>query len=326
MSQPVDPAIDGQAAAQRKPLLALAAGLIMPGLGQIYLGDVVRGVSYLLAVALLVPGAARLALHGPARGMCFVLFSGVIAAFALYIGSAKEAFRRARRSRHSRHSRAEPLRPWQRPAVYVLYAVIAAVFVLAPLSAAVRDGVLETFVVPSASMMPTILPGDRILADKTVGHPGGARLWRGALAIFVNPNDRAQIFIKRVVALPGDRVEIDGAEVRVNGSPLVVSSGGADPASLTASPLVRERGDRGTYAVLRLNGPAPGATAMPPATRVVVPAGQVFVLGDNRSAAVDSRRFGTIPLADVRGIARQVWFSSGHGDGIRWRRIGRLLD
>jgi signal peptidase I len=307
----------------RKPILALAAGLVMPGLGHVYGGDVVRGVSYLLAVALVVPGTARLALHAPVRWLCFTLFAGVVAAVALYIWSAIEAFRRARRPS------GEGGRAWQRPAVYALYAVVAAVFVLAPLTAAVRDGVLETFVVPSASMMPNVLPGDRIVADKTVGHPGGARLWRGALAIFVNPNDRALIFIKRVIALPGDRVEIEGAEVRINGSPLAVPAGGDDPAAPEASAaarLVHERGDHGTYAVLRPTGNLPPATAAPAATKLVVPDGQVFVLGDNRASAVDSRRFGTIPLVDVKGIARQIWFSSGHGDGVRWRRVGRLLD
>jgi len=297
----------------RRPLLALAAGLVMPGLGHVYGGDVVRGTWFLLGVALVVPAAARLALHLPPRWLCFTLFAGVLAAATLYLWSAIEAFRRAR------DSDASGLRPWQRPAVYLLYAVVAGVFVLAPLTAAVRNDVVETFVVPSASMTPNILPGDRILADKTVGHPGGTRLWRGALAIFVNPNDRATIFIKRVIALPGDRVEVDGPEVRVNDQELATSPGGDDAGGPR---LVRERGDHGSYPVLRPTGAAPAS----PPVKLVVPDGQVFVLGDNRTAAVDSRRFGTIPLADVKGVARQVWFSSNHADGVRWSRIGRLLD
>ena len=299
----------------RRPLLALAAGLVMPGLGHVYAGDLVRGAWYLLGVALVVPGAARLALQLPARWLCFTLFVGVLAAAALYVWSAVEAYRRARRSD------AGGLRPWQRPAVYLLYAVVAGVFVLAPLTAAVRKDVVETFVVPSASMTPNVLPGDRILADKTVGRPGGARLWRGALAIFVNPNDRSLIFIKRVIALPGARVELDGAEVSVNDQPLATSASGGD--ALDASTrLVRERGDHGTYPVLRATATAPASAPL----KLVVPDGQVFVLGDNRAAAVDSRLFGTIPLADVKGVARQVWFSSNHADGVRWSRIGRLLD
>jgi len=291
----------------RKPLLALAAGLVMPGLGHLYTGDGVRGACCLLLGALVVPAAARLALHAPVRALCFILFAGVAATIALYVGSAIAAYRRAHRLPEA------PLRSWQRPAVYVLYVVTAAVFVLAPLTAAVRDGVVETFVVPSASMMPNVLPGDRILADKTVGRPGGTRLWRGALAIFVNPNDRALIFIKRVIALPGDRVDIDGAEVRVNGQSLAVTPAGGAPG------VAYERGDHGPYAVL------PRAAAGGPPIHLTVPDGQALVLGDNRAASLDSRAFGTIPLADVKGVARQVWFSAGHGTGVRWARTGHVL-
>ena len=52
--------------------------------------------------------------------------------------------------------------------------------------------------------------------------------------------------------------------------------------------------------------------------------GAVFVLGDQRAHAVDSRAFGPVPLANVKGIARQIWFSRD-ADGVRWSRIGRLL-
>jgi len=294
----------------RKPLLALAAGLVMPGLGHLYTGDAVRGACFLLGVALAVPIAARLALHLPAPALCFVLFAGGVAAVTLYVYSAKEAYRRARRMP------ATALRPWQRPGVYLLYAVGAAVFVLAPLTGGVRDGVLETFVVPSASMTPTVLPGDRILADKTVGRRGGTRLWRGALAVFISPNDRALVYIKRVIALPGDRVDIDGGEVRVNGRALRMEGG-------EAGPIAREQGDRGPYTVRP--GTAPDAAAV----HLTVPDGTVYVLGDNRGTSLDSRRFGTVPLADVKGVARQVWFSIGkggeYGSGVRWGRIGRLL-
>jgi len=293
------------AAPGRKPLLALAAGLVMPGLGHLYTGDAVRGACFLLGVALAVPAAARLSLHVPAALQCFVLFAGVVTAVTLYVKSVKEAYRRARLP-------APPPRPWQRPAVYLLYAVGAAVFVLSPLTANVRDGVVETFIVPSASMMPTVMPGDRILADKTVGRRGGTRLWRGALAVFVSPNDRALMYVKRVIALPGDHVDIDGEGVRVNGRAL--ATGAVSPDGVG-----HEQGDHGPYTVLPASQPA-GA-----AIHLAVPDGQAFLLGDNRASSLDSRRFGTVPLADVKGVARQVWFSAGHGAGVRWGRVGHVL-
>ena len=58
---------------------------------------------------------------------------------------------------------------------------------------------------------------------------------------------------------------------------------------------------------------------------MTVPAGQVFMLGDNRNATKDSRYFGAVPLQDVVGKARQVWFSSNAG-GVRWDRLGEVLE
>ena len=62
-----------------------------------------------------------------------------------------------------------------------------------------------------------------------------------------------------------------------------------------------------------------------PERQLVVPPGRVFVLGDNRAASVDSRMFGTVPMRDVVGKARQVWLSIGP-QGVRWDRLGTRLD
>jgi signal peptidase I len=305
--------------ATRKPRLALGAGLLMPGLGQLYVGDLPRGLCFLFGVALAVPAAVHLALWGPPRLLCFVVLAGVVVATGLYVWSVRDAVRLARRASP------KALHQWQQPRVYALYVVASYVFVLAPSTAGVRRDLLEAFKVPSASLSPGILPGDRIFVDKTVGQPGGAKLWRGAIVVFIYPNDRTSIFVKRVIGLPGDRIEMEGNNLRVNGNS--VSQGPANeplPSAFTGLRAFRERGDRGEYTVLWPSGDA-SESSDPSPSSFVVPAGQLFVLGDNRGASVDSRRFGTVPVADVKGVARQIWFSASAQDGVRWRRFGKVL-
>jgi signal peptidase I len=291
----------------------------MPGLGQLVTGDWVGAVVCVLAVALPVPLAARLALAAPPRALCWIVVLGAAASLAAYAWSVVDALARARaRDADRPPAPTAPVFPSRRRfALYGLYVLAGYLFVLAPLVNETRDRWVESYRAASASMAPALQPGDRFLVDKSVGRPGGARLYRGALVVFVYANDRRLTFIKRVVGLPGDRVEIDGAHLRVNG---VEVSGPAvtAPAAAASGVIARlEHGEQGDYTVL---WPRDDGASAAVASTFVVPNGQVFVLGDNRASSVDSRRFGGVPISDVKGIARQIWFS-----GARLGRIGRLL-
>ncbi len=301
----------------RVPLLALAAGLLLPGLGQVYAGHPARGLGVLLGVAVLPIVTAWLALMGPSPALWLVVLAGVLAGVGVYAWSVVDAWRLARRN-------PGPVAPWQRPLVYVLCVVVAYLFVLLPFVGYARDNLLESFHVPSASMLPTIVPGDHLLADKRVNRPSGVPVWRGAVALFIYPDQRTQMYIKRIVALPGDRVEIDGTTISVNGRPLgrreVHDLG--DPARnrlLADHVAFEERADRGPYTVLwKKDG-------VREKSNWVVPSGSVFVLGDNRDGSRDSRQFGVVPLADVKAVARQVFMSYAPDEGMRWSRLGHIV-
>jgi signal peptidase I len=304
----------------RRPLIASTASLLLPGLGQIYNGEVARGIVLLLGVTLPLPVAAWLGLHGPRPALAPLVLAGVLATLVVYGYSVVAAYRSAARLRDGFVPG-----PWNRGLVYLAVFLFGHVFLLGASAHTIRDSLLEPFKVPTASMLPGIVPGDQFFADKRVGHRGGPKLRRGDIAVFVYPNDRTTMFVKRIIGLPGDRVAIDGTRVTVNGVALdreeLHDLGDPSLAGLLADHVAfRELGDGVAYTVIwRKDG-------RHDPLEVTVPNGQVFVLGDNRDASHDSRQFGTLPLADVTGVARQVWLSVGEHGHIRLGRTGMLLD
>lgn len=309
--------MSGQA---RRPLLALFAGLLLPGLGQIYCGEVARGVVFLLSLGLILPAAAWLGLHAPPAMLALVILVGVLLALTIYVASLVAAVRSARRLGAGFVPSA-----WNRGSVYLALLGLGHLLVLGPLSGYARDHLVETFKVPSSSMAPAIAPGDRIFCDKRVGHPGGRKIERGDIAVFIQPNDRTTLYIKRIIGLPGDKIEIADRHIKVNGIAL-----GQAPVQHLGHPsldrlldehmAMREAIDGKRYVVLW------NKTFAHEPLSLVVPNGQVFVLGDNRSSSRDSRHFGTLPLSDVVAVALQVWFSSSIESGVRWWRTGKVLD
>ncbi len=286
-----------------KPLTALLMSLVLPGFGQLYNGQVNKAMWLFLGFALLsVPGIAIAALYLPTVLTFPLLLLSAVAVLGLWLYAMADAWRQAAAQPHTAQ-----LAPhiWQRSGTYALVFLLCNGLALPLLIDYVRSYQVEPFRIPSTSMEPAVLQGDFLFADKRynragwAGIPGGGTtaIGRGDIAIFTYPNDRTQKYIKRIIALPGDRVQVLGTQVSVNGVAL---------ARATAKPEAN-------------------ASKPQQSLDTTVPAGQVFVLGDNASASKDSRDFGTVPMQDVVGKARQVWFSSD-ANGIRWQRLGQVLE
>jgi signal peptidase I len=194
----------------------------------------------------------------------------------------------------------------------------------------------EPMRVPSGSMTPTLLTGDFILVDKRaygLRNPLDNERWagegapaRGDVAVFRYPLDHAQRYVKRVVGLPGDVIEVVNGELVLNGRPTAWHADGAvldtgSPGPAVPRRRVVERLDGREHAVLRcVNGCAEGRRG-----RWVVPAGHYFVMGDNRDNSADSRYWGFVSDAELVGRAVVVWFHfKRFGDdwGVRADRIG----
>jgi len=202
------------------------------------------------------------------------------------------------------------------------------------LALVIRTFVVQAFKIPSGSMEDTLLIGDHILVNKMAY---GLQIpfadvkfrffglldqpERGDIIVFPFPRDPARDFIKRVVGLPGERVEVRNHRAYINGEPL-------------KEPYLK-LDDRATMHPTRYSNWGPE----------VVPPGKVFVLGDNRDNSADGRDWGFLDIEQVKGRAFIIYWSWDSAtpkfvwlggvpvpnpkavvlDGIRWDRIGKLL-
>ncbi len=177
-----------------------------------------------------------------------------------------------------------------------------------------RGIAVQAFKIPSGSMLPTLQIGDHLVINPLrygVRSPLG-RGWLvrwgaprpGDVIVFSNPRESGQTFVKRVVAVGGERVEIRDKQVLVDGVPRALPGA----TFIEGVERVQSSGPRDTF------GP------------VAIPAGQVFVLGDNRDQSVDSRYWGFVDANDVSGKAALVYWSMDADDGwVRWERLGQFV-
>jgi signal peptidase I len=188
----------------------------------------------------------------------------------------------------------------------IIIAILIALFI--------RTFIVQAFKIPSGSMKPTLLIGDHILVNKfiygikipfvrttlvPIGEPK-----RDDIVVFIYPVDRSKDFIKRVIGVAGDIVEMRNKKIFVNGKPY------ADAYGVYVDEFI-----------------IPGA--MQPRDNfgpLTVPKGTVFTMGDNRDQSYDSRFWGFVELKDVMGKAFIIYWSwDGEDQWVRWSRLGQIL-
>lgn len=294
----------------RKPLLALVMSLVLPGFGQLYNGEVNKAIWIFLAFSFVTVGITPfVALHITGKLMMPVLVAGLLLTLGIWVYSMRDAWRTAARSQEY------VLQPWQKSGVYPAVFILLNVLLLPSLMTNVRNRQVEAFRVPASSMVPTVMPGDMIFADKRYNcYQCGQAVVRGDIVVFTYPNNRTLYYVKRVIGLPGERVEVRNGEVKINGRSLAMHGDGATGST-----------DREGYGPRQWRVSRAEARPHLPDTDLIVPAGQVFLMGDNRNLSEDSRLFGPVPLRDVVGKLRQVWFSAADGQ-VRWNRMGVVLE
>lgn len=195
-----------------------------------------------------------------------------------------------------------------------------------------RSAIADWNDVPTGSMRPTILEGDRIFVNKLAfdlrvpctswrvarwGEPE-----RGEVVVFFSPADGTRL-VKRVVAVPGDVISLEGNRLTINGE------------RAAYRPLDRDKGDAGEFRfvesvagserTVQFTSRAPALSSYPEFT---VPSGRYFMMGDNRCNSADSRVFGPVAMDRIVGRAGTVMLSVDREDHFRprWERFFSVLE
>ncbi len=205
----------------------------------------------------------------------------------------------------------------------------------------IRQFVVEAFKIPSGSMIPTLLVGDHLLVNKFVYGPRipflDARFFtweepkRGDVIVFRFPIDESKNFIKRVIGVPGDKVEIRNGVLLINDRPVKITEDRAEEAQMQRSepdesdgwPKIYDEHLGGvTHFIQYLHSQA-GYDFGP----ILVPKESLFVMGDNRDNSQDSRFWGFVTYDKVLGKAIILYWSWDGEEGrwLRWERIGKLI-
>lgn len=197
---------------------------------------------------------------------------------------------------------------WRENIEAILIAVVIALFI--------RTFIVQAFKIPSGSMLETLQIGDQILVNKfiygvKIPFTGGKTLIPGKspersdIVVFKYPEDPSKDYIKRVVAIGGDTVELIDKALYVNGKQVMEQPW----AEFKDERIIPGRfNNRDNMQLL------------------TVPPGKLFVMGDNRDNSHDSRFWGFVDLSAVKGEAFMIYWSWNKDSfGVRWNRIGNLL-
>ena len=279
----------------RKGWVAAILSLVMIGLGQMYNGQLRKGVIfYLLGFA--APGLLFLASGRPIRPLSVALPIAFV--LSIQIASVIDAWRHARSiGNHFRPAR------YNRFSIYLTTYLVFGLLFSGFSSNYIRDNHVQAYKIPAGSMEPALLIGDHILVDKSVESYG-----RGDLVVFEFPGDEGKgnprDFIKRIVGLPGEVIEVWDKQLYINGRQLEEPYAVHREATLVPADV------------------APRDNFGP----ITVPADSYFTLGDNRDRSYDSRFWGVVKGEKLRGRSVTIYWSwVRETSRVRWERLGREI-
>jgi signal peptidase I len=260
------------------------------------------------------------------------------------------------KGRRKRTSRTEVQNntPSRQPLLIRARAFIVSVLPILAIFLGTRELLAEAYRIPSGSMEPTLLVGDWLFVNKLrfgphipftdLSLPGYASPKRGDITVFVSPpqdpsirispDDVTPTLVKRIVGVAGDTLLMRRGQLIVNGRPMPSPNSFVLPDDVADQPQPIFAWQHR----IEISGSRFGSPVQDPSLHewgpIVVPAGTFFMMGDNRDNSVDSRYYGLVPRANLRGTPTFIYYSYDPERGIeylraataiRWNRLGHWI-
>ena len=282
------PPVEAGKIKRRNPFVAFLLSFFCRGLGQLYNGQLKRAVVFFSLELILSIMACILFRHMLASfdtavtALTIIVSIGI--AFMVFV--AVDAYRGASRTRELK------LKRYNRWYIYVAL-MLASIYLINPTFSLLITRNFKAYTIGSSGMKPALLVGDHLGCDVTYWRAHKPQ--RGDLVIFINPEDRTNDLLKRVIAVEGETIEIRDKRVYIDGQKI------EDPWGVhLESTIIAAH-------VLPRDNMAP----------VRIPEDSVFVLGDNRDRSLDSRFWGPVDMRDLTGRPLYIyWAKDRHRIGM----------
>ena len=295
----------------RRPFYALLLSLGATGLGHIYCGRLEKGLVLFFISFLFTPVIVFSVKNVTSTFTLILLLASIFITFLVFLYALIDSWLLAKRIGDK--FKISSYNKWY---IYLLFILVSFSH---PISReiVIRDHFLQAFKTPSGSMLPSILVNDYILLNKSIYLRQKPQI--GDIVIFIFPNDRSKDFIKRIVALPGDSVEMKNNVLYINDIALNYQE--IDTQDLSEikrqvnGQVLTETNRDVAYKIMLIGAPTQNYP------KTIIPDGHCFVLGDNRNNSFDSRYFGPVPLTDVKGRVDYIYYPAES-----WTRFGRYRE
>jgi len=256
----------------------LLLSLVLPGLGQVYAGKLIKGIIFFLVIISLNLGLVLYFLD-PATKITVFWFAAGLISLAIILFVIIDAFLAAKKY-NSGHSLSGSITPGKKSSLVLAMVCVLGIYFLAALF--FQGNLYRLYAVPPDAMEPTIYKGELVLVDLQAYKRSAVQ--RGDVVLYKYPQEPDKIYMHRIIGLPGESVLLKDQRVRINKIELK---------------------DDWALKIRHYNGGKLAKKGMP---AVVVPENSFYVLGDNPARSQDSRYWGCLPKINLIGKAYKIFF------------------